>query len=231
MRDVLPLILRPGRGISGGSLGPGRPGRARAVAFWAAVSLAPPAGRARAGGIPGERPRPRVARLAEFLADDAGFQKAYQRSKLEAPTSTSWPAAGDDVRRRGRRHHGRCRRSPRRPSWPSSWSSSRTSSTGSPTARPASAPTLDEPLRHYRYRWVAKPSGSLRLIEAPKPRLKQLQRRLLDAILSAHPAARRRARLSSRAGRSRHSSRLMSAGRSCSRWTSATSSFRSRAPG
>ena len=40
-----------------------------------------------------------------------------------------------------------------------------------------------EPLRHYRYRWVAKPSGSLRLIEAPKPRLKQLQRRLLDEIL------------------------------------------------
>jgi RNA-directed DNA polymerase len=40
-----------------------------------------------------------------------------------------------------------------------------------------------EALRHYRYRWVPKPSGSLRLIEAPKPRLKQLQRRLLDEIL------------------------------------------------
>ena len=40
-----------------------------------------------------------------------------------------------------------------------------------------------EALRNYRYRWVAKPSGSLRLIEAPKPRLKRLQRRLLDEIL------------------------------------------------
>jgi len=40
-----------------------------------------------------------------------------------------------------------------------------------------------EPLRHYRYRWVAKRSGSFRLIEAPKPRLKRLQRRLLEAIL------------------------------------------------
>ena len=30
---------------------------------------------------------------------------------------------------------------------------------------------LVEALRHYRYRWVPKPSGSLRLIEAPKPRL------------------------------------------------------------
>jgi RNA-directed DNA polymerase len=44
-----------------------------------------------------------------------------------------------------------------------------------------------EPLRHYRYRWIAKPSGSLRLIEAPKPRLKQIQRRLLDEILADTP--------------------------------------------
>ncbi len=44
-----------------------------------------------------------------------------------------------------------------------------------------------EPLRHYRYRWMAKRSGSLRLIEAPKPRLKRLQRRVLDAILARIP--------------------------------------------
>ena len=44
-----------------------------------------------------------------------------------------------------------------------------------------------EPLRHYRYRWVTKRSGSLRLIEAPKPRLKRLQRRVLDAILAHIP--------------------------------------------
>ena len=44
-----------------------------------------------------------------------------------------------------------------------------------------------EALRHYRYRWVPKPSGSLRLIEAPKPRLKQLQRRVLDEILRQIP--------------------------------------------
>ncbi len=44
-----------------------------------------------------------------------------------------------------------------------------------------------EPLRHYRYHWVAKASGSLRLIEAPKPRLKRLQRRLLDEFLKHIP--------------------------------------------
>ena len=40
----------------------------------------------------------------------------------------------------------------------------------------------DERLRHYRYLW--KPH---RLIEAPKPRMRDLQRRLLDEILSAVP--------------------------------------------
>jgi RNA-directed DNA polymerase len=44
-----------------------------------------------------------------------------------------------------------------------------------------------EPLRHYRYEWVTKRSGSLRLLEAPKPRLKRLQRRVLDAILAPIP--------------------------------------------
>ena len=48
-----------------------------------------------------------------------------------------------------------------------------------------------EPLRHYRYRVLTKRSGNIRLIEAPKPRLKGLQRHILDRILNgvpAHPA-------------------------------------------
>lgn len=48
-----------------------------------------------------------------------------------------------------------------------------------------------EPLRHYRYTWVPKAGGG-RLLEAPKPRLKEVQRRLLAGILDAipvHPAA------------------------------------------
>jgi hypothetical protein len=47
--------------------------------------------------------------------------------------------------------------------------------------------TVHEPLRHYRYHWTPKASGPLRLIEAPKPRLKHLQRRLLDEILTQIP--------------------------------------------
>ena len=50
----------------------------------------------------------------------------------------------------------------------------------------------DERLRHYRYRWVAKSTGGMRLIEEPKPLLKHFQRVLLREILNpipVHPAA------------------------------------------
>jgi len=47
-------------------------------------------------------------------------------------------------------------------------------------------------LRHYHYRILAKQSGNIRLIEAPKPRLKEMQRQILTQILGKlppHPAA------------------------------------------
>jgi RNA-directed DNA polymerase len=47
-------------------------------------------------------------------------------------------------------------------------------------------------LRHYHYRALAKRFGTIRMIEAPKPTLKELQRRLLAEILNkipAHPAS------------------------------------------
>jgi RNA-directed DNA polymerase len=50
----------------------------------------------------------------------------------------------------------------------------------------------DERLRHYRRRWVQKANGSIRLLEAPKRELKDLQRQVLHHILDAvppHPAA------------------------------------------
>lgn len=46
-------------------------------------------------------------------------------------------------------------------------------------------------LRHYHYRLLTKQSGTIRLIEAPKPRLKELQREILAEILEKippHPA-------------------------------------------
>ena len=50
----------------------------------------------------------------------------------------------------------------------------------------------DEGAAHYVYRWISKRTGGRRLIEAPKPKLKHIQRRILDEILNrvpAHPAA------------------------------------------
>ena len=50
----------------------------------------------------------------------------------------------------------------------------------------------DEKSAHYVYRWIAKRSGGRRLIEAPKPLLKGVQRRILNEILNQippHPAA------------------------------------------
>ena len=47
-------------------------------------------------------------------------------------------------------------------------------------------------LRHYHYRILSKGNGHIRLIEAPKPRLKKLQRQILTGILDRippHPSA------------------------------------------
>lgn len=52
--------------------------------------------------------------------------------------------------------------------------------------RPGSRPAIG-PLCHYRYQWRMKRSGSPRLIEAPKPTLKAIQRGLLREILDRIP--------------------------------------------
>ena len=55
-------------------------------------------------------------------------------------------------------------------------------------AIPANKPHI----ANYRYRWQRKSQGNARLIEAPKPRLRALQRHLLNGILDRippHPAA------------------------------------------
>jgi RNA-directed DNA polymerase len=49
-----------------------------------------------------------------------------------------------------------------------------------------------EPLRHYRPRWMSTSTGGIRLIEAPKPRLAEAQRRIarhVIAVLPVHDAA------------------------------------------
>jgi hypothetical protein len=43
------------------------------------------------------------------------------------------------------------------------------------------------PLRHYRYRWIPTAAGGVRLLEQPKPRLAEVQRRVLRHVLDALP--------------------------------------------
>ena len=45
----------------------------------------------------------------------------------------------------------------------------------------------DERLRHYTYRWVAKRAGGYRLLEIPKARLREFQRKLLRELLEYVP--------------------------------------------
>ncbi len=50
----------------------------------------------------------------------------------------------------------------------------------------------DHRLKHYHYRALPKANDGIRLIESPKPRLKEMQRQILDEILASiplHPAA------------------------------------------
>ena len=44
------------------------------------------------------------------------------------------------------------------------------------------------PLAHYAFRWMPKPRGGYRLVEAPKRRLKAFQRKLLHEVLDLVPA-------------------------------------------
>lgn len=55
-------------------------------------------------------------------------------------------------------------------------------------AKRQSATTRIPILQHYRYRLIAKRSGSYRLIEAPKPTMKRIQRHILRGILDRLPA-------------------------------------------
>ncbi len=47
--------------------------------------------------------------------------------------------------------------------------------------------TNDGPLQHYQYRWLRKRSGAHRLLEIPKSRLREAQRKILHMILDRVP--------------------------------------------
>ncbi len=132
----------------------------------------------------GEGPRPSALRVAAWLVGDAGFRHVFDTNEV-ALSGQNWrPAVMDPS-----------------PGAPAGWTVPEITTAvalagrfgltfrelawfGHPGARRRMP---DGPLCHYRYRWVAKRSGSARLIEAPKPRLREIQRRLLDEVLAPIP--------------------------------------------
>ncbi len=130
------------------------------------------------------RTRPRRIAVARFLAADAGFARACERYELElrAPLAVR-PQMGPVAAG-------------------AAWTLPPIRTAGELADWLAIGPAeLDwfadrrglqfrqphERLRHYHFRPLAKRLGQLRLIEAPKPRLKQLQRRILAGILDHVP--------------------------------------------
>jgi hypothetical protein len=130
-------------------------------------------------------PRPSALRVAAFLTEDAGFRKAFARQPIVLSgrpllPAVMAPAPGAPARWRV----PGITTAAALADWLGLTSAELVwfSKSQAERRRPA-----DGPLCHYRYRWVAKRSGSTRLIEAPKPRLRAIQRRVLDEILAGIP--------------------------------------------
>ena len=150
--------------------------------------LGPLAGRVLAAFPAGKRPV--AARLAEFLRNDPGFQRGSRSLKLPRRAILEPDSAHSPVM---------CPAPGPPGSWPVPAITRPDELSRFLDVDPARLLWLAdcqgrersariEPLRNYRYRWIAKASGSLRLIESPKPRLKRIQRTILDEILLKIPA-------------------------------------------
>lgn len=136
----------------------------------------------------GEYYRPRRFRVIRFLLTDAGFEKVASQPSTHVVELPSKPRM--------------CPAGPRA----SCWEVQPLRTTGDlarwltvpiehlawlADVRTLEGQLAEGPLRHYRYRWIQKRDGSARLLEAPKPRLKAIQRQILAEILDRippHPA-------------------------------------------
>jgi retron-type reverse transcriptase len=134
------------------------------------------------------RPADRPRELARFVAACPPFVAAFQASDRPPPQVHVWMAAPTEM---GARR------------WPvpviddlarlATWLGVRPAHLEwFADVRSLERGVHDERLRHHHRRWIVKPDGSSRLLEAPKRELKDLQRQVLHQILDRippHPAA------------------------------------------
>ena len=132
----------------------------------------------------GGRTRPRQVAIARFLLADEGFKNACQKHALQVKRWLAAPAAMSPV------------------SAAAAWAAPSICTSGElaewlgitigeldwfADRRGLESKQNQGRLRHYHYRVLAKRFGRVRLIEAPKPRLKEMQRRILTGILDHVP--------------------------------------------
>ena len=134
--------------------------------------------------------RPRRREVIEFLSRDRGFQRAWTRHAAELRI-VAWPSAVlhmQPVAAAARWQIPRLESVRELAEWlrlcesELEWFAD---------LKGIAARSREVRLRHYWYRVLRKESGGVRLIEAPKIHLKQLQRRILEEILEpipVHPA-------------------------------------------
>lgn len=135
----------------------------------------------------GERTRPRRREVIAFLSTDAGFLAARARV-LDQRSIAEWVVGSPKMWA---------------PDPPSRWQIPAIATAGDLAAwanltigelewfadlKGWNWRTRTADLRHYEYRTAEKRSGGMRLIEAPKPRLKRLQRKILSEILAKIPS-------------------------------------------
>lgn len=129
--------------------------------------------------------RPRTAEVVAFLVADPGFRRAYHHDRIQirnllgpapemvpTPTAINWSG---------------CVTLPT-PHAVSLWLDLTPGELDWFADRRRMAHTqLNPKLQHYRYRLLPKRPGEYRLIEAPKPRMKAIQRQILNDILNHVP--------------------------------------------
>jgi RNA-directed DNA polymerase len=134
----------------------------------------------------GTKGRPRAFRVKRFIWEDRGFQRFSSKEGFSCRHEVLWP--GKMLPASGA---------------PNGWKVLPIETVGAlaeklnlrpnelfwfADGRGMERKTSVERLRHYYYRWIAKRDGSARLVEAPKQRLRAIQRYLLEKVLEAIPA-------------------------------------------
>jgi hypothetical protein len=133
------------------------------------------------------RTRPRHRDAVQFLLDDEGFRQAHARHRREIQIAEWLPAPS------------RMQPVPAAQSWNLPAIESAGDLAAWLSLEPVELEWLADPkglcckvgsasLQHYHYRILPKRSGGIRLTESPKPRLKEVQRRILSGVLDSIPS-------------------------------------------